>query len=173
VAGLIASVSGNTIQVNQRNGTATVVVTPSTVIAEQTPAGLTDVTPGSCVTVRPTPDSAPPTSGTVTAQAVLIAPANNGQCSQPQGGQGRGVRGTMASVNGNTITLNTGGNPAQINVSVTNTTTYIKRAASNAQAITQGKCISARGTKDSSGALQATAISLQPATNGNCPGPRR
>src|ERR1700752_1010660 len=38
VSGMIASVSGNTVQVNQKNGTATVDITGSTKIAEITSA---------------------------------------------------------------------------------------------------------------------------------------
>jgi hypothetical protein len=79
----------------------------------------------------------------------------------------------VASVNGSTVAVTTAGVPSQVNVAVTNTTTYIKRTTSNSQAITQGKCIAARGTKDSSGTLQAAAINLHPASNGSCQGPRR
>jgi hypothetical protein len=167
VAGLINSVSGNTIQVAQpNNGSATVDFTNSTTVTEIVPAQITDVTAGSCVTVRPTRDNSQ------TAQTVLISPASNGNCQQPQGGRGgKGVRGTVASVNGDTITVTTGGN--QTNVNVTPATTYAKRAASNDQSISQGKCVNASGTKDSNGTLQATAINLRPANNGSCPGTRR
>ena len=54
VAGLITSVSGGTIQVTQKNGTATMDFTPSTAINQVAAAGLTDVTAGGCVSVRPT-----------------------------------------------------------------------------------------------------------------------
>jgi Domain of unknown function (DUF5666) len=167
VAGLIASVSGNTVQVTQRNGSATVDFTNSTTVSEIVPAQLTDVTTGSCITVRPTRDSGQ--GGPVTAQNVLVSTSNDGKCPQPQ--DNHGVRGAVASVNGNTISVTTGGN--QNNVTVTPTTTYAKRAAANDQAIAQGKCINARGTKDSGGVLQATAINLRPASNGSCGGPRR
>lgn len=177
VAGLIASVSGSAIQVTQsNNASATVDFTNATNVTEIVSAQLTDVTAGSCIAVRPTRDSAQ--GGAVTAQTVLVSPANNGNCAAPQASQGgrggpnrHGVRGAVASVNGNTIVVTTGGN--QTNVTVTPTTTYAKRAASNTQAIAGGKCISARGTKDSGGTLQATAINLRPADNGNCPGARR
>jgi hypothetical protein len=171
VAGLIASVSGNAITVTQPNsGSATVDFTNSTTVSEIVPAQLTDVTTGSCVTVRPTRDSTP--GGPVTAQTVVVSPSSNGNCPQPQGNQsGKGVRGTVGSVNGDTMIVTTDGN--QTNVTVTPTTTYAKRGAGGDQAIAQGKCINARGTKDSSGTLQATAINLRPANDGNCPGTRR
>ncbi len=63
------------------------------------------------------------------------------------------------------------GNTSQTNVTVTDTTKYTKQSATDAQALAQGKCIAARGTKDDSGTLQATAISVQQADNGSCPQP--
>src|SRR5271166_5924416 len=54
VNGMIASVSGDAIQVTQQSGNATVDFSPSTKISEVAPAQLTDVTAGSCVAVHPT-----------------------------------------------------------------------------------------------------------------------
>ena len=59
VEGLVESVSGGTIQLRTRSGRATVDFAPSTRVVAVTPAKLTDVTPGSCVNVRATPQSAP------------------------------------------------------------------------------------------------------------------
>jgi len=100
VRGLIDSVSGNTIQVSQRSGTATVDFTPSTEVAELAPAQLTDVTAGSCVSVHPK---------------------------------------------------------------------YTKQTTADAQALTQGKCLAAHGTRDGGGTLQAKAVTVQQADNGSCP----
>jgi hypothetical protein len=170
VAGLIASVSGNTIQVNQRNGAATVDVTPSTTVAELTPAQLTDVTAGSCVAVRPAHDNG---SGgaQVTARNVVIGAAPNGTCTAPQHARAGAVRGTVASVNGSTVVINVtdrSGSTSQASVGIDNTTTYEKRAVATPAAITQGKCLAARGTNDTSGNLQATVVSVAPANNGTC-----
>ena len=168
VAGLISAVSGTTIQVTQQSGTATVAYSPATTVSEVTPAQLTDVTPGSCVAVRPA-GGPPQSGGTVAARTVSINASATGGC-QPPRGRG-GVGGTVSSVNGNTIVVNatdSNGNTTQTNVQVDNTTTYAKRAVANSQAIAQGKCIAARGTNDSSGTLQATTINLRPATNGTC-----
>jgi hypothetical protein len=202
VAGQVASVTGNKVSVTERNGSTTVDFSDSTKIAQIDTAGLTDVTAGSCVTVRPTRDSAQ--TGQITAQRIMVSPANNGQCGGPQGGQngpvgqngpgqngpgqngpggpngpggqpgggghgGPGVRGTVASVNGNTIQVTSAGN--QVNVAITPDTIYTKRSDSSVSAIAQGKCIAARGTTDGSGALQATSITLRQADqNGNCGG---
>lgn len=171
VSGMIASVSGDAIQVTQQAGTATVDFTPSTKITEVTPAELTDVTAGSCIAVHPTRESAD-AGGTITAQSVRVSPAVDGKCPAPK--HHAGISGTVASVVGHTITVtaaNATGDTTQTDVTVTDTTTYTKQAATDAQALAQGKCLAAHGTKDDSGTLQATAISVQPTDNGTCPQP--
>jgi hypothetical protein len=175
VNGMIASVSGDAIQVTRQSGNATVDFSPSTKISEVTPAQLTDVTTGSCVAVHPTRDS----GGAITAQFVRVSPAVDGKCQEPKHPAGanakhRAVSGTVASVAGNTMTINAtdaDGNSSQSTVTVTDTTKYTKQTATDAQALGQGKCIAARGTKDGSGTLQATAISVQQADNGTCAQP--
>jgi hypothetical protein len=173
VTGLIASVSGNAVQVNQKSGTATVDVSPKTKVTEFTTAQLTDVTAGSCVNVVSKPASNP--GGPVTAKSVQLNPqGSDGKCPQPKNGQPRKVIGTVASVTGNTINVNVtdgNGNPAETTVTVTDTTRYSKHASSTSQAIAQGKCITAHGKKNSGGTLQATAVTLGPAENGQCPEP--
>jgi hypothetical protein len=106
VAGLISSVSANTIQVTQRNGSATVDFANSTKISSLVAAQLSDVTAGSCVAVHPTRDG-DASAGTVTAAAVQIVPASNGQCPQPRGG--RKLVGAVGSINGTTVALTANG----------------------------------------------------------------
>ena len=179
VNGLIDSVSGSTIQVSQRSGTATVDFTPSTAVSETTPAQLTDITAGSCVSVRPDRHGGSAEGGAISARSVRVSAAVDGKCPAPahpaaEGSHHQPPRGQVASVTGNTITLNNTdaqGNPAQTSVSVTDTTTYTKQTQTDAHAIVQGECIAAHGTRDSGGALQATNISVQQADNGNCPEP--
>lgn len=185
VSGLIASVSGNTIQVTQRrNGNATVGFTPSTKVTEVTPAALTDVATGSCVSVRPTKEEG---GQPITAATVRVRPAVDGKCPQDEGagpGSGpdattpaparrAGVRGAVASVAGNTINVTTtdaSGNTSQTAVAVNDKTKYTKQAPATGQAIAAGKCIAARGTKDAGGTLQATTVDLRPANDGKCGG---
>ena len=157
VEGLVESVSGNTIALRTRTGSATVDFTPSTRVVEVTPAQLTDVTPGSCVNVRATPQSAPAGGAGITAQAVTITAAIDGNCPPPPG-----FFGTVTSVSGNTIAVSgmgPGGQTAPTNVTVANTTSYSKQTASSTQAIVHGKCMGAQGTQDA-GVLHATTISL-------------
>lgn len=154
VRGLIASVAGNAISVTQQNGTATVDFTDATKVTELTPAALTDVTTGSCVSVR---------SKDSTAGSVRISPAVNGGCAPDKHAPTQGI---VVSVSGNTITINTSGAPQT--VTVTDKTKYTKESPSTSQAIAAGKCLTAQGS-ETGGALQATAISLRVAANGKCP----
>ncbi len=158
VEGVVESVSGGRIALRTRTGSATVGFAPSTPVFRANPARLTDVTPGSCVNVRATPQSAPSGSG-ITAQAVTITSAVDGKCPPPAG-----FYGTVASVSGNTIVVSGwgsgGGQAAPTAVAVADTTSYTKQTVSSTQAITNGTCMGARGTNDG-GVLQAATISLQ------------
>lgn len=155
VEGMVESVSGGTIALRTRTGSATVDFAPTTPVFRVAPAQLTDVTPGSCVNVRATPQSAP-TGAAITAQAVTITSAADGTCPPPAG-----FYGTVASVSGNTIAIN-GLRPDQAptTVTVADTTSYKRQTPSDTQAITNGTCMGAQGTNDG-GALQATTISLE------------
>jgi hypothetical protein len=191
VSGLIASVAGNSIQVTKKdNANAAVNFTSTTKVTEATPATLTDVTAGSCVSVRPTQESQG--GQPVTAASVRVSPSVNGTCPKgnesapgststaPSGtptkapARATAVRGAVASVAGNTINVTgtaASGNTTQTAVTVDDKTKYTKQASATIDAITQGKCLTARGTTDNAGALQATSINLRPANNGKCEGP--
>jgi uncharacterized protein DUF5666 len=190
VNGLIASVAGNSIQVTKEdNSNAAVNFTSTTKVTEVAPATLSDVTSGSCISVRPTKD----TQGgqPVTAASVRLSPSVNGTCPPgKESGQGststppsgsptplpakpKPVRGSVASVAGNTITVagaDASGNTTQTAVTVDDNTKYSKLTTATPAAITQGKCVNARGTLDNGGTLQATTIKLRPTVDGKCPG---
>ncbi len=107
--------------------------------------------------MRATPQSAP-AGGAITAQAVTITPAIDGKCPPPTG-----FYGTVTSVSGNTIAVNSigaGGQTTPTNVTVASTTTYRKQAPSSTQAIEHGKCMGAQGTENA-GVLQATMIACK------------
>ncbi|WP_445160746.1 DUF5666 domain-containing protein [Mycobacterium sp. Dal123C01] len=160
--------------------------TPSTTVTEVTAAALTDVTTGNCVTVRPARESAP--GQPLTARSVRVSPAVDGKCPQgreaapggsttpaPSGAPAKRapVQGAVASVAGNTITVTStdaSGATSQTPVTVTDQTRYTKQAGANTQAIAQGKCLTAQGSQDGSGTLQATTIDLRPARDGKCMG---
>lgn len=196
VSGLIASVTGNAIQVTKEdNASATVNFTSTTKVAEIVPATLTDVTSGSCVMVRPTKETAQGGQG-VTAASVKVSPSVNGTCPQPkraEPGSGPGsstpapsgapapeqpkpVRGAVASVAGNTINVtgtDANGNTTQTAVTVDDKTKYTKKSSANTDAIVQGKCLTARGSMDNGNALQATTITVRPANDGKCGKPKQ
>jgi hypothetical protein len=163
IEGLVRSVSGNAIQLTQRDrSAATVDFTPQTMVTELSSAALTDVTPGSCVDVRSAPQSASP-GGAITAESVEISPAVAHRCPPPPGPT-VAVYGTVDSVAGNAIKVNTidlTGKTTHTTVSVIDTTTYTKHAVTNAQAVQNGKCMAAQGTKDGN-VLRAATIDLEP-----------
>ena len=103
-----------------------------------------------------------------------VRPAADGKCPQAKdSGKRPGVQGSVASVAGNTINVTStdaSGNATQTAVTVNDKTKYSKQATADSQAITAGKCMTAKGTQDGSGALQATSIDLRPAHDGKCPG---
>jgi Domain of unknown function (DUF5666) len=165
--GLVASVSGGTVMVTGPKGPATVDVTPSTHVTQLTAAQFSDVVAGECVAVHPTRGKG--TASSVTAAAVLVTQAGNGRCGRAGA---RGVGGTVASVNGSSMVLTAADN-SQITVTVTPGTRYAKRSTADTSAIAAGQCLMARGTKDGSGNLAATAVNLRPADNGQCGGGRR
>ena len=195
VSGLIASVAGNSIQVTKEdNATAAVNFTSTTKITEAVPAGLPDVTPGSCVSVKPTEGSAP--GQPVTAKSVKISESVNGACPKPPASAPGGssstpapslpptqapakpawVSGSVASVSGNTVNVtgtDPSGNTTQTTVTVDDKTKYTKQSSANTDAIAPGKCLSARGTTDNGGALQATSIKLRQAVDGKCGKPKQ
>lgn len=192
VSGLIASVAGNSIQVTKEdNATAAVNFTSTTKITEVTPATLADVTTGSCVSVRPAQE--PQGGQPVAAASVKVSASVNGACpAAKESGPGAGppstgpapsgspapppakpapVRGSVASVSGNTINVSgtdASGNTTQTAVTVDDKTKYSKQASATTDAIAQGKCLSAHGTMDNAGTLQATSINVRPANDGKC-----
>nr|WP_249267190.1 DUF5666 domain-containing protein [Mycobacterium malmoense] len=193
VSGMIASVAGNSIQVTkQDNSTAAVNFTSTTKVTETMPAALTDVTSGSCVTVRPAGEAQG--GQPVTAASVKISPSVNGACPAKPAGQApssttpapppgspapapkpAAIRGSVASVSGNTINVtgtDPSGNTTQTAVTVDDKTKYMKRSSATTDAIAQGKCVWARGTMDSAGALQATSINVRQANDGKCGKPK-
>jgi hypothetical protein len=165
VEGLVRSVSGNTITLTQRDrSSATVDFTPQTMVTELSSAALPDVKPDSCVDVKSAPQGPPP-SGPLTAESVEIGPSEGGKCPPPlRPTESPGVSGIVDHVTGNTVAVNSidpTGKTTHTTVTVVNTTTYTKHAVMNADAIQNGKCMAAQGTKDG-GVLHAMTIDLEP-----------
>ncbi|MCX2930940.1 DUF5666 domain-containing protein [Mycobacterium sp. CVI_P3] len=177
--GSIASVSGTTIQVTGPQGSSAVAFSPSTKIMELTPAKLTDITTGLCVTIRPASGAE---GSTVTAAAVVVGASSSGKCEKTGGADNGGLprsplggfRGTVDSVGDNTVvvtTIGADGSTETTTVQVDDTTVFADRHRASADAIVEGKCIMAGGTNDTGGTLQALTINLPLVIDGKCPQP--
>lgn len=180
VSGSIASVSDMTIEVSGQKGSATVAFTESTKVMELTPATLTDITPGLCVTIRPASGAE---GGTVVADAVVVGASSGGECKKTGGQDNAGLprsplggfRGTVDSVTDKTIaitTFGTDGSKTNTTVEVNDLTLLADRHRVKTDAIVEGKCIIAGGTNDTGGTLQAMTINLPLVVNGSCPQPK-
>lgn len=166
VEGLVRSVSGNRIELTQRDRTAAAVdFTPQTMVTELSSAALPDVKPQSCVDVKAASQSGPPGGGAITAESVEIGPSEGGKCPPPlRPTESPSVDGIVDSVTDNTFavtSIDPTGKATHTTVTVVNTTTYTKHAVTNAEAIQNGKCMAAQGTKDG-GVLHAMTIDLEP-----------
>ena len=180
VIGSIDSVSGTTITVSGPKGTSSVSFTPSTKVMELTPAKLTDIKAGQCVTIRPASGAE---GGTVTADAVVVGASSSGQCQKTGGADNAGLpssplggfRGTVDSVSEKTVVLATvaaDGSATKTTVQVNDTTLIADRHKVTGDAIVEGKCIIAGGTNDTGGVLQALTINLPLVVDGKCPQPK-
>lgn len=180
VSGSIASVSGSRIEVSGPKGSASVSFSPSTKIMELTPATLTDITPGLCVTIRPASGAE---GGTVVADAVVVGASSGGECKKTGGSDNAGLpasplggfRGTVDSVSEKNIAITTfgaDGSATKTTVEVNDVTLIADRHKVKADAIVEGKCIIAGGTNDTGGVLQALTINLPLVVNGACPQPK-
>ena len=180
VSGSIASVSGTRVEVSSPRGAAAVAFTESTKIMELTPVTLAGITPGLCVTVRPASGAE---GGTVVADAVVVGANSGGECnktnSQDNAGLPRsplgGFRGSVESVTGTTLALTTygaDGSKTNTTIETNDLTLFADRHQVKSDAVVEGKCIIARGVKDTGGVLQVDTINLPLVVNGECPGPK-
>jgi hypothetical protein len=95
---------------------------------------------------------------------------------------GGGANGMIASISGDTMTVtmmtrpagatgatgSTGSTTVTRTVTLNSSTTYTETQSAADSALTVGKCVSAVGTSDSSGAITASSISIRPMVNGSC-----
>jgi hypothetical protein len=90
----------------------------------------------------------------------------------PGGGRGFGTIGEVAAVSagGFTVSATRPGNEEATDVSVTvgDDTTYTTQAKAQASAVTVGRCVTARGDSDNTGAVTATTISVSDPVDGQC-----
>jgi len=97
----------------------------------------------------------PATSETISTTDVISTSPTTTQTSQFQQ---RGANGTLASINGNTLTLAT--SQGQATVIISSSTTIEKTVVGAVSDLTQGNFVTISGTTDSSGNIDATSIML-------------
>jgi hypothetical protein len=214
--GLVAAISGKTLQVQGQSGQTAVTYTASTTFSAQVAAKLADVTVGSCVQVTAPQDAASSGAGgsttaptAITAATVRITAATDGSCTRggfgggtpgdrpsgapsgmptarPSGAPGAGGRGfggvgafgQVKAVSGTGFTVTAqqpgpngdSGQTREVTVTVSADTSYTTTKAATAAALAVGKCVSATGQSDDTGAVAARRISVSDAVNGQCTG---
>jgi hypothetical protein len=179
--GTIAAVSGNLLIVDTTQGEVNVNLSASTTIEKTVTGNISDLALGNFITVTGTPDS----NGNVTATAILLRPNfTQGQTQFPTqitprtgsgttrptgnfpgGGIGRQMTaGTIAAINGNTITLDTTAQTTvTLTVTINSSTVFQKTETGTAADLTDGETVAITGDTDASGNINAASISIEPA----------
>ncbi len=226
-SGLLAEVSGDTLQIQGADGQVAVTYSTDTTITETVDGSADDLAVGACVTVQ-TEDAGNGNSGSATASKVTAStvtvsqPASDDTCStgrigqggglpgglpsgrptdmpepaelpdgnRPSGAPGQGfggfpVAGQVTSVDADTFVVEatrpagTSGEDDQpsdetttsaVTVTTTADTTWRIEQSADADALVAGSCVTALGTADSSGAVEAASISVRPDEGDGCVG---
>lgn len=214
VSGLVAAISGKTLQVQGTSSQTAVTYNGKTTFTATVAGSPADVEVGSCVTVQEPTSTASPTRSTtstpatkVTAGRVSITAAVKGSCVSAGfggGGFGNGTRpsgvpiptpsvsgdagpdnraggfrsfggtsGKVTAVTGSGFVVESAGfgqaaTTTAVTVTTSSTTTFSRTVTATSKAIATGKCVTALGKTDSTGAVTATSISVRAAENGTC-----
>jgi hypothetical protein len=184
-AGQLVQVNGSTLTLSTTSGDVSVVYTTSTTITSTSTGSTGDIVAGTCVVIVGQKDS----TGLVTATSVRLSQAVNGSCAAA--GAGRGgfpggtppsfsprasarpsgaptlnpntafVSGLVTVVSGEVVTVqaSTGSTSS---VTVPTTLSVTESSSGTAADLTVDSCVRAVGPKDSSGAVQARALTIQP-----------
>jgi hypothetical protein len=174
--GTIASIGANSLAVNTLQGAqVTVNVAQNTTIQMDVKGAVSDLQAGQFLTVAGNPDA----SGNVAATSIMLRPQSPGTARTPPAGTNfptgvrpgrtdnaaaagfaaRGTFGTVAAVNGNTLTLNAG--QGQVTVNIGANTLIQKTVAGTIADLKVGDTITAMGPRDASGNINAVAITVR------------
>jgi len=192
-SGTVAAISGKTMQVqNEQVGQVAVTWTPSTEFTHQIATVLAAIKAGDCVTaMAPSGTSFDATSFTATSLMVGSGACAVGGGPRPSGlpsgfpsgarpsgfpsGRLRGgavASGKVASIAGNTLVIAArqfgAGGTKNKTVTVTSSTKITTEAATTATSIKVGKCVTAEGKTDSTGAVTASQVRITDPVNGEC-----
>jgi uncharacterized protein DUF5666 len=192
-SGTVAAISGNTMQVqNPQAGQVAVTWTSSTKFTHQIATTLAAIETGDCVTaVAPAGTSFDATSFTATSLMVSPDGCNIGNGPRPSGGPpgfpsgarpsgfpsgrfraGAIATGKVTSVGDNTLVIAARqfgrSGTSEKTVTVTSHTKITTDAATTATSVKVGKCVTAEGKADSTGAVAATEVRVTDPVNGQC-----
>lgn len=191
VAGQLVQINGDTLIVTGANGDTTVTITSTTPILKTSIATLADIVPGECIVATGTKD----TSGQLTANMVRLAPKGANGCTAAVGfgppGTGsprpslsprpsfsprptpsgqpalNAVVGEVTAANGTSITVKTA--TGSQTITVPTVASVMVSATVTAADLQVNECVRATGAPDSSGAIQATSLTITPpGANGMC-----
>jgi Domain of unknown function (DUF5666) len=192
-SGQLVQISPTTLILTGPNGDTTVTYTSATTITKTSIATLADIAKGTCVLANGQKDA----SGLITATTVLISPRTATGCAarnfgppspapgssprpsfsprpnatpRPSGQPNNGafVTGEVTAQSGPSLTVLTQANGTQ-KIVVSSAATITESSSVSESALQNGECIRANGSRDTSGDVQATAITITPAgPSGTC-----
>lgn len=180
-SGTLTKIDGNTLTLNTQQGQTIVNISSNTVIQKTVSGSLADLQTGQILTVIGTADA----SGNIAASSIALrpqgqnpgfsppagaAPNPSGRPNRPSGmasprpnmgGPGNGTFGTLAKIDGNTLTLTTGQGQTVV-VTVSSGTVIQKTVNGSISDLQVGQSLTAMGSRDASGNLNAVSISIRP-----------
>jgi hypothetical protein len=191
-AGQLVQVNGNTLILSTTAGDATVDYSSGTTITSTSTGSPGDIVVGACVVIVGQKDAA----GAVTASSVRLSKSVNGSCAaglRPGAGAGGSPRafpsniprpsgsgvptpnpntalvaGLVSAVAGTTITVTSTAGATQ-SATVPTTLSVTESSPGTAADLTVDSCVRAVGPKNAGGAVQATALTIQPTdASGSC-----
>ncbi|MFI5283966.1 MAG: DUF5666 domain-containing protein, partial [Candidatus Dormibacterales bacterium] len=182
-AGFRGGASGQLVQINPQtliltgpNGDVTVTYSSATTVTKTSLAALADIAVGMCVNATGQKNA----SGAIVATTVTVSPGTANGCpvraiptpspgasprpspsfSPPPGFANRAfASGQVTAVSGTSMTVHTVAS-GDVTVVVPSTATVTRSAVVNLAALQTGQCLSAIGPKDSSGNVQANALTI-------------
>lgn len=195
-SGQLVQIKGQTLIVSNAQGDTTVAYTSSTPITQTSTATFADITTGECLTATGTKDSTGAvTASNVTVRNAINGSCSAASLFGPGGPGGNGgatrtpnpnrtpnpsfsppanlgrANGLVTAVSGTSVTVqdttSTGTTSTTITVPTTVRVSRIDTVDSSA--LQTGECLTAVGQKDSSGTVQARALTIVPAGPNGCP----
>ena len=178
--GQLVQINGPTLILSNTNGDSTVTYASTTTITQTNTGTVADIAAGSCIAARGTKDA----SGMLTAASVTLSAPIGGSCTTFGGGRGgtfsprpgvsppagaaglAAARGQVKAVSGTSVTISESSGTTIIDVPTTvrvTTSTVVTPTA-----LQTGECLTAIGTKASSGAVAARLLTITPPGASGC-----